>query len=311
MGPAEMLQAATIARRYFLEDRTKKQIAQECGISRFKVARILDASRADGLVTIAIALPANLDAELSDRLASMFGLHHALVVSTPEASESSLREHLGRAAARLMSETVTEDDVLGIGWGRTLDRFADELTALAPCPVVQMTGVVGTVANNSMELIRRITAVSGGPAFPIYVPLLVPDVATARGLLRQPGVLAARRQFSGITKAVVSVGSWNPPNSQLREVVPPRERSALQSIGVCAEICSTLLAEDGSTVTTDVAARMVAVSTAQLRRVPEVVIVAGGRSKARAMTAVLRAGLATSVVTDAVAARMLLDSATK
>ena len=42
MGPDELFQRAVIARRYYLEGRTRIQIAEEFGLSRFKVARMLD-----------------------------------------------------------------------------------------------------------------------------------------------------------------------------------------------------------------------------------------------------------------------------
>ena len=38
MGPDELFQRAVIARRYYLEGRTRVEIAEEFGLSRFKVA---------------------------------------------------------------------------------------------------------------------------------------------------------------------------------------------------------------------------------------------------------------------------------
>jgi len=42
------------ARRYFLDGASKIEIAQELGISRFRVARLLDAALRDGIVRIEI-----------------------------------------------------------------------------------------------------------------------------------------------------------------------------------------------------------------------------------------------------------------
>ena len=42
MGPDELFQRAVIARRYYLEGRTRVEIAEEFGLSRFKVARMLE-----------------------------------------------------------------------------------------------------------------------------------------------------------------------------------------------------------------------------------------------------------------------------
>lgn len=224
--PVELVRAATVARRFFIEGRSKSQIAEELGLSRFKVARILDQARQSGLVRIEIGLPAELDADLSERLRVAFGLRHALVISTPDDQESELRAHLGEVAAGLLSEIVVEGDVLGIGWGRTLTAMTSALTTLARCTVVQLTGAVGVVGvrEDSVETVRAVADVCGGPAFPIYAPFVLDDLEAAAAIRRQPHVAEALRRFDILTKAVVAVGSWDPPNSQLRELLSPEDR---------------------------------------------------------------------------------------
>ena len=56
-GPAELVQMARIARRYYLEGRSKLAIAEELGLSRHKVARSLLKARESGLVRISVDLP--------------------------------------------------------------------------------------------------------------------------------------------------------------------------------------------------------------------------------------------------------------
>lgn len=307
MGPTELVQAAAIARRYFLDGQSKVAIAKELGLSRFKVARMLEASLQEGIVTIDIRLPTELDGELSDRLRRAYGLHHALVVTAPDEPEANLRHHLGQVAADLLSEKLTANDVLGIGWGRTLYAMADLVHHLPPCAVVQMTGSVGSVSNHATELVRRVSEVSGGPAYPIYAPLLVSDAETAEALRAEPPIAEALLRYSRVTVAVVAVGSWDPPNSELRNSVEAGTRAELMRAGVVAEVCSTLLDRDGNPVSSDLGPRTIAVSGERLRAIPEVIAVAGGRSKAAAVRAVLLGGFATSVITNSTVAEYLLD----
>jgi DNA-binding transcriptional regulator LsrR (DeoR family) len=49
-GPARLVLAAAVARRYYLEGETKVEIAGQLGLSRFKVARLLEEARASGIV---------------------------------------------------------------------------------------------------------------------------------------------------------------------------------------------------------------------------------------------------------------------
>ena len=103
MGPAELVQAAAMARRFYLEGKSKIQIAEEFGVSRFKVARVLETALERDLVRIEIRVPAELDAERSDALRARYGLRHAVVVESPAATEdiddSPDPENLGEVAA--------------------------------------------------------------------------------------------------------------------------------------------------------------------------------------------------------------------
>jgi DNA-binding transcriptional regulator LsrR (DeoR family) len=309
LGPGELVRAATVARSYFLDGRSKKEIAADLGISRFKVARILDDAREAGIVHIEIRLPVGLDAPLAARLQAAYGLRHAIVVDTPEEPEAHMRDELARAAAALLSEIVVAEDVLGVGYGRTLTVMAETMGSLAPCPVVQLTGALLGVNmdENSVELVRQISARSGGPAFPMYAPQVLPDAKTAALLRLQPEVTEAYRRFDTVTKAVVAVGSWDPPRSQLYESLPDRQREALRRKGVMAEVCAVLLDADGREAAPDFTDRCISIRGAQLRRIPDVLAVAGGAAKAEAVRAVLAGGYATSLVVDTALATALLD----
>jgi DNA-binding transcriptional regulator LsrR (DeoR family) len=309
LGPAELVRAATVARCYFLEGRSKSEIAGDLGISRFKVARILDEARAAGIVHIEIRLPGGLDAPLAARLQATYGLRHAIVVDTPEEPEAQMRNELARAAAALLSEIVSEEDVLGVGYGRTLTVMAEAMGRLARCPVVQLTGALLGVNmdENSVELVRQISARSGGPAFPMYAPQVLPDAKTAALLRLQPEITEAYRRFDTVTKAVVAVGSWDPPRSQLYDALPTRQREGLQRKGVMAEVCAVLLDAEGREVAPDFTERCISIRGAQLRRIRDVVAVAGGAAKASAVRAVLSGGYASSLVVDTTLASALLE----
>jgi DNA-binding transcriptional regulator LsrR (DeoR family) len=185
------------------------------------------------------------------------------------------------------------------------------LVSLAQCTVVQLTGAAGAVdvTESSVEIVRRVASVSGGPAFPIYAPLIVDTAETAAAIRRQPHVAEAMHNFDRLTKAVVAIGSWDPPNSQLRDAMAVPEREALRALGVRAEICATLVDDEGHAVAGDLMERSIAITAEQLRRIPEVIAVAGGPSKAAAIRAVLAGGFITSLVTDSSAAQALLDGA--
>ncbi|MBO7941034.1 MULTISPECIES: sugar-binding transcriptional regulator [Streptomyces] len=311
MGPAELVQAAAMARRFYLEGKSKIQIAEEFGVSRFKVARVLETALERDLVRIEIRVPAELDAERSDALRARYGLRHAVVVESPaDAEDSPDPENLGEVAADLLGELVNEGDVLGLAWGRSTINMAAALDRLPPCTVVQLTGVydAGTAERGSVEAVRRAAQVSGGDAHPIYAPMLLPDAATAAALRNQTGIARAFEYFDKVTVACVSIGSWEPGISTVHDMLSDEERAHYASLGVAAEMSAHLFDADGRRVGRDLGERCITVKADQLRRIPEVVAIAGGQRKAAAIDAVLRSGLVTSLVTDTAAADYLMTA---
>src|SRR3954453_2094789 len=90
-GPATLVLTATVARRYYLDGASKSDIASELGLSRFKVARLLEKARSTGLVRIELDSPGHIDLDLSVRLSDAYGLKHCVVLDQPEDDAELLR----------------------------------------------------------------------------------------------------------------------------------------------------------------------------------------------------------------------------
>jgi biotin operon repressor len=163
-GPrsSELILMARAARRYYVDDVSKTDIADELGISRFRVARLIDAARRNGMVTIRVDPPVGIDAEMSIELKRRFGLEQAVVVDTPDHHPEALRSRLGEVAAEVLQDVVTDADVLGLAWARSLRGIGTSIRGLAPCPVVQLTGAMpGPDGSDVIELVRRVAAAGG------------------------------------------------------------------------------------------------------------------------------------------------------
>jgi DNA-binding transcriptional regulator LsrR (DeoR family) len=298
------------ARLYYLQGLTRVQIAERLGISRFKTARLLEAALETGLVTITLKPSALIDPQASDALAAHFGLRRAYAVRVDEPADgqdggAAVHRHLARVTAGVLTESVTKDDVLGLDSGRTVSRIADHLTKLAPCDVVQLTGLTGTVHETALEVLGRITSVNGGTAYPIYAPMIAADPESADAIRHQPDVQSTTARFPEVTTALVSIGSWTPPESQVYDRVGAAERTALLESGVVAETCALMFDADGHALR-GLDDRRIGIPLADLRAVPHVIGVAGGPAKREAIAAILRSGLLHTLITDEPTARALL-----
>jgi DNA-binding transcriptional regulator LsrR (DeoR family) len=310
-GPARVVLTASIARRYYLEGRSKVDIAEEFGLSRFTVARLLDSARQSGLVRIEIRHQGEIDVDLSARLQGRFGLRHSVVIDTPDDDVPSLRDHVGRAAAQLLAEILTPQDVLGLAWARSVSAMVRALPRLPGVPVVQLTGALSLPdgPGTSVDAVRDAARASGGLAHCFYAPLTVPDAATARALRQQPEVARAFGQLPCVTKAVAGVGLWEAGQSTVYDAASEEDRRALRDLGVCADISGVFVDAEGTPVPTDLADRMITISAEEMRAIPEVVVIPYGVRKAPAVRAALRSGLIGGIVTHATLAAAVLDEA--
>lgn len=297
-------------RRYYMDGASKSEIALELGISRFKVARLLERARRDGIVRIEIQPLPELDLGLADEVARRHGLRGAIVVRTGGDDDQLRLARVGRAAAAMLVDTLDAADILGISWGRTLHAMVEHLPRLPSCSVVQLVGSVPSLELdlNSLELVRRLAQHATGPVHPLHVPLIVDDPDTASALRREPHVARTVAMFDRLTRAVIGIGRWAPTGSTVRAALSPSDAAATDEAGGVADVCAIVLDVEGRPVrVAGVTERCLAIREDQLRRVPDVIAVATGTDKVTAIRAALRSGLVHRLVTDEQAALRLVD----
>ncbi|MFT4216213.1 MAG: sugar-binding domain-containing protein [Micropruina sp.] len=311
-GPAELVLAAEIARLYYLDGMTKVEIADQLRLSRFRVARLLQVARQEGVVRIEIQQSGTIDLDRSIRLRERFGLEHVVVVDCPEGDPQSLRSALGRAAADLLGEVVGAGDLIGLAWARCVQSMVRQVRRLPQASVVQLTGVLpqdltGQLdEDTAVDIVRDLARVTKGPAYLYFAPFLVPDAATALALRRQPEIVRAFGKASSADVAVVGIGRWAPGLSTLYQAATPPERTALAQAGVCAEMAGICLAADGEPLHTPFNERMISVDAAQFRAMSQRIAIPYGSDKHAAVLAALRSGLVTMLVTHSSLAEALL-----
>jgi DNA-binding transcriptional regulator LsrR (DeoR family) len=258
---------AEVARLYYVRELTQQQIAQRLGVSRFKVLRLLEQARNEGVVRFEIDEPVPVIDELARELEERFGVT-AIVVE----------QDVPGAAAALLPRLLTPDDVLGVAWGETLAAIAERLPRLdAAVPVVQICGAIeGLVPGTGpTELAARFAARSGGRLYPLEAPATADEDALRRV------VRPTTAMFRRVTVALVGIGAR--PDAAGHILVH--------------------VFDDGGRIVS--AERSIALSVPQLRRT-RVLAAAGGRAKRHAVLGALRTGLVDVLVTDAPCAKFAL-----
>jgi DNA-binding transcriptional regulator LsrR (DeoR family) len=306
--PLQRVQAAMAAHGFFIAKRTKSQIAEELGISRFRVARLIDAAIEQGLVRFVISEPEDINVELSEAVRRLYGLKTVLVLDGPDSPTNSLTTPLGNLAASFLDEILVDNQTIGIAWGRTLAATTKALTHLPKVDVVQVAGAPARldISQNPVELVHRMASLSGGAAYPIYGPMWAADPKLIRSLRQEPSIASALAKCDSLDVLVIGIGSWRPAESCLYSGFPRAWRKQALSKGAQADVCATLIDRDGKEVPSALDTRGLSITGKQLRRVPDVIGIGGGLEKAEAIAAVLRGRWINTLITDASVARRLI-----
>lgn len=300
---------ARIGRDYYLDNKSKVEIASAYDISRFQVARYLDEARAAGIVKIEVRFPGSGPHADASRLAGLLGVKRVVVVRT-SGDVVQQRDALGQAAAKELMSATRAGMTVGISWSRTLDVAAHYVTELPRCEVVQLAGALPVAGNgNPLELIQRLGRVAGGKTWPMWAPLVVDSAATANGLRRQPEISDALNKAGSLDLAVIAIGAWGPDVSTVWERVDNPVRKAALEAGAVAECSGRLIDANGAAVTTELDARIIAVTLAQLQGTPNVVAVAQGAGRADAVRASAAAGIVSTLIVDEELAAVLAGEA--
>lgn len=298
---------ADVARRYYLDNESKVDIAKQLDLSRFKVARLLEDARNRGFVQIQVKSPIPIDRTLSERLAA--GLDLPRCVATHAAgSPEQVRDQVAAAAARTLVPLVHDGDLLGLTWSRAVDAMVDHLGRLPACTVVQLAGSLHSPpgGGSAMDLARRAATLAGGTAHAVHAPLVVDDIAAVTALRRQPGIADTLALADGLDVSVVAIGAWRAGCSTVWDAVPEQVRQEGLAGGAVAEVSGHLLDADGKLVESPLEQMIIAVSLDQLRRPAERVALAAGTNRAAAVIAAVRAGLVSTLVTTTDLAREVL-----
>ncbi len=306
---------ADVAERYYVRDLTQEQIAREINVSRSNVSRMLKEARERGLVEIRVHHPMRTEPDLATDLASRFGLRDCLVLArTPEgimASDEATARQVGSLAARYLDGRITAGDVVGVGWGNTVYQVVTS-GYLNPKPggdVVQMMGSMGgtTPDIDGAQVANRLGRALESNVHYLHAPMVVTDPAVREGLLRDHHIRATLNMARRASVMVVSVGAISERSGLYRAgYLDTDDLETLRRHGAVGDLCGTYYGRDGRSLDPEIARRIMAVDGSVMRGIDLRVGVSWGTQKALANLGAVRSGLVNVLITDEVAARVML-----
>lgn len=300
-----MVRAAEL---YYELGLTQEQVASHMSVSRPTVSRLLRQAREQDIVRITVVNPKSRASSLQQQLVDKWGLHDAIVVPTTVTRGELLLQKLGEAGARYLENHMPPGALLGVGLGRTVYQLVHALEGVSPNPkVVPLCG--GTVFSESVYHVNEIARIAAqnlhGYCYYLHAPAEASNAQVYEALLADASVSQVIRLWDQLDWAVIGIGSAeNVETAEFREFV---QRMMAGGARPVADICHTLIDENGTPCRSTDDSHIIAIGLDQLRRTKRVVAVAGGPHKVEAIHAALRTGVIDVFLTDEPTAIALLD----
>ena len=108
MSIEELELLAKVASKYYVEEKTQNEIAQEMGLSRVKIYRLLKEAKNKNVVVININWPIKESQNLERQFEEIFKLKKAFIIQSRQSIEMPVKTMMGRIVAK-----ISRDDPCG------------------------------------------------------------------------------------------------------------------------------------------------------------------------------------------------------
>lgn len=296
----------TAAMLYYEQDRSQERIAQELGVSRPAVSRLLSRARELGIVQIQI-VPPTVDPRLAATLRDELNLRAVHIA--PGVADSA---DPGPVLCAPLENALSEIDlragrIFVVGWGRAVYSLGRSMTT--PRPGVRVIpGLGGSDGDRPWfqpNEIARVwaTALQGETRY-LHAPAMV-SPTLLRSLLAEPAIRSTLHMWQAADAAVVGIGVWPKPDPSYAASGFPIEDPMISD--AAGDVAGRSFTEDGRLVDFSQHHCLLAVTSHRLQRIPNVIGLAAGPDKAKGVIGAARAGLITDLVTDIVTARAVIE----
>ena len=299
-----------VAKLYYQSEFSQQQIAQQMGISRPSVSRLLQYAKEQGYVNIQIIDPVENMEELERRLAQKYGMQEVRVAYSTLNDPGEIKKYIGSKAAEYLNEIVRDGDIIGVSWGTTMYNVACRLKSrpLQGAQIVQLKGGVtdGKSTTYADEILEKFAKAFSTIARYLPLPVIfgtkeVKEMVDQDRHIKR--ILELGRQAN---IAVFTVGTVKEDALLFRlGYIEAADKVKLQQIAV-GDICSRFFDRAGEICNAEIDDRTVGIKLAELRDKERSILVAGGERKVEAIRAALVGQYANVLITDQYTAKALL-----
>ena len=311
-GDAGLDTLSEIAALYYLEQATQEELSQRFSMSRAKIGRLLKRARAEGIVEIRVRPHPSVASTLEKEFQRRFGLDR-LLLSMDHRDADAQRGAVASLVAALLNRVLADGMFVAVGMGRNVGAVADNIVSLAPRSVTFVSAIGGSlragVAMNPDHICRRLAARFGGESETLYAPALVANRELRAALMQNDTVRQTLDRARRADIALIGVGDVSEDSNMVRMGwFSPEEVAAARLSGTIGDMMGyDFIDIEGHPSNTAMQGRVIGLTTAELRRIPNVIAIASETTKAAGILGALRTGAINTLATSSANAHTVLN----
>lgn len=301
-----------ISTLYYLDGMNQQEISNRLGVSRPQVSRLLAEAKSEGIVQIDIHSPFAEEQMYERAISETFGIQDVIVVQSTVEDQGKEDSVLARAAATLLESVIRDRDTIAVMAGRSIASAGAKLryNNTKATTFVPMIGGFGSDGSNMhANTNTRIMAENmKGSYLLLNAPAIVVSSEAREHFLAERDIADVLERARKANVAIVGIGQVTKEAAIVQSgYLQSNEVEAIHEQGAVSQIGASFLNANGDRLANELESRIIGLSIEDIREIPNVIAIAGGKHKVEAITAALRGKHMNVLITDLITAKHILE----
>lgn len=301
-----------IASLYYLDDITQNEIAEQLGLSRPKVGRLLKRAREVGIVEIRVNTHPALSIQLEDQLKERFSLQQVLLAGVQNDPDIQ-RLQVARMVGGFLLRSLQDGQTIAVGMGRNTGAVPDGVDAINTSIACRFVSALGGSPQSSPplnpnDICRRLAEAFGGSAESLYAPAYAATPEMRDTLLSHEQIYHTLNDARQADFALVGIGDAHDGSEVVQMgCFSSSEMTGLREAGAVGDIFGSFFDIHGNPIADGMQNRVVGLSLEDLRHISCVIAIASESDKSLAILGALRSGAINVLATSTENAQSILE----
>lgn len=302
---------AEIAKLYYIDKVKQKEIAERFQLTPMLVSRLLKRAEDENIVQFYIKTPSQMNLELGKKVKEKYHLSECIALKMDEGMSSRLQ--LGKFLADYMGGMMSDGNVIGISWGKTILEFVRSLPYFnyPQTKIIQLSGGFTydlddmSTPSNIIRIANE--RINGRPLF-INAPFFIETEEAKMQLLKDKNnqmllELAKQSNFNIIGASPLDKESTTAKVGVLQQ----DDIQELAEKGAVGDLAGFLIDKEGNQVEWSKSKLYMGVPLEEISKAQNVICLADGRQKYEVLKAALNKNYFNILITSETMANLLIN----